>query len=84
MTRPIRERFIRQGPRSLSEKRHFRGMSDPCDPDHMSLEYLVIDADDRLFNLILYSKYNVMFYTVYFLIVQILTIILDQGVIILC
>jgi len=60
MTRPIRERFIRQGPRSLSEKRHFRGMYDPCDPDHTSLEYLVIDADDRLFNLILYSKYNVL------------------------
>ena len=39
-----------------------------CDPDHMSLEDLVTDADDKLFNLILYI--NIMFYTVYFLIVQ--------------
>jgi len=31
-----------------------------CDPDHMSLEDLVTDADDRLFNLILYSKHHVL------------------------
>jgi len=30
------------------------------DPDHMSLEDLVTDADDRLFNLILYSKHHVL------------------------
>jgi len=33
---------------------------------------------------ILLSIVNIMFYTVYFLIVQTLIIILDQGVIILC
>jgi len=31
-----------------------------CDPDHMSLEDLVTDADDKLVNLILYSKYHVL------------------------
>ena len=31
-----------------------------CDPDHMSLEDLVTDADDKLFNLILYSKHHVL------------------------
>jgi len=31
-----------------------------CDPAHMSLEDLVTDADDKLFNLILYSKYHVL------------------------
>jgi len=59
-------------------------LSGLCDPDHMSLEDLVTDADDKLFTLNLYSKPNIMFYTVYFLIVQILIIILGQGVIILC
>ena len=53
-----------------------------CDLDHMSLEDLVTDADDKLFNLILYSKHHV--------VRSIrpdrsdLTIILGQGVIILC
>ena len=31
-----------------------------CAPDHMSLEDLVTDADDKLFNLILYSKHHVL------------------------
>jgi len=31
-----------------------------CDPADMSLEDLVTDADDKLFNLILYSKYHVL------------------------
>jgi len=31
-----------------------------CAPDHMSLEDLVTDADDKLFNHILYSKYHVL------------------------
>jgi len=48
----------------------------------MSLEDLVTDADDKLFNLILHS--NTMFYTIYFLVVQILIIILGEGVITLC
>ena len=46
-------------------------------PDHMSLEDLVTDADDKLLNIILYIV-NAMFYTVYFLVVQILIIILGQ------
>jgi len=53
-----------------------------CASDHMSVEDLVTDADDKHFNLILHSKDHV--YTVYFLVVQILTIILGQGVITLC
>jgi len=47
-----------------------------CDPDHMSLEDLVTDADDKLFNLILYSKRHVLH--------SILPDRSDQGVIILC
>ena len=31
-----------------------------CDPDHMSLEDSVTDADDKLFNLILYSEQHVL------------------------
>jgi len=31
-----------------------------CAPDHMSLEDLVTDADDKLFSHILYSKYHVL------------------------
>jgi len=31
-----------------------------CDPDHMSLEDSVTDADDELFNLILHSKHHVL------------------------
>ena len=31
-----------------------------CAPDHMSLEDLVTDADDKLFNLILYSQHHVL------------------------
>ena len=31
-----------------------------CAPDHMSLEDLVTDADDKLFNNILYSKHHVL------------------------
>jgi len=31
-----------------------------CDPDHMSLEDSITDADDKLFNLILYSKQHVL------------------------
>ena len=31
-----------------------------CDPDHMSLKDLVTDADNKLFNLILYSKHDVL------------------------
>ena len=31
-----------------------------CDPDHMSLEDLVTDADDELINLILYSKHSIL------------------------
>jgi len=31
-----------------------------CDPDHMSLEDSVTDADDKLFNLILYIKHHVL------------------------
>ena len=31
-----------------------------CDPDHMPLEDLVTDADDKLFNFILYSKHHVL------------------------
>jgi len=31
-----------------------------CDADHMPLEDLVTDADDKLFNLILYSKRHVL------------------------
>jgi len=31
-----------------------------CAPDHMSLEDLVTDADDKIFNHILYSKYHVL------------------------
>jgi len=34
--------------------------SGPCDPDHMSLADLVADADDKLFNHILYSKHHVL------------------------
>ena len=52
-----------------------------CAPEHMSLEHLVTDADDKLFNLILHARDHV--YTVYFLVVQILIIILGQGVTIL-
>jgi len=29
-------------------------------PDHMSLENLVTDADDKLFNLILYNKHHIL------------------------
>ena len=47
-----------------------------CDPDHMSLEDLVTDADDNF--LISFYTVNIMFYTVYFLIVQIVIIILGQ------
>ena len=53
-----------------------------CAPDHMPLEDLVTDSDDKPFNLIIYR--NIMFYAVYFLIVQILITILSQDVIILC
>jgi len=42
-----------------------------CDPDRMSIEDLVTNADDKLLYLILYCKHHV--YTVHFLIVQILT-----------
>jgi len=31
-----------------------------CNPDHMSLEDLISDADDKLFNLILHSKHHVL------------------------
>ena len=31
-----------------------------CAPDHMSLEDLVTDADDKLFNLSLYSQHHVL------------------------
>ena len=48
-----------------------------CAADHMSLEDLFTDADDKLLNLILYIA-NAMFYTIYFLVVQILIIILGQ------
>ena len=51
----------------------------------VNLDYFLLNpvfANIRLFNLILYSKHH--FYTVYFLIVQTLIIILDQGIIILC
>jgi len=34
--------------------------SGPCDPDHMSVADLVADADDKLFNHILYSKRHVL------------------------
>jgi len=30
-----------------------------CNPDHMSLQDLVTDADDKLFNVILCSKHNI-------------------------
>jgi len=42
-----------------------------------SQQDLVTDADDKLLNLILYSKRHV--YTVYFLIVQILIIVLGKA-----
>jgi len=32
-----------------------------CAPDHMTLEESVTDADDKLFNHILYSKYHVLY-----------------------
>ena len=50
-----------------------------CADDHMSLEDLVTDANDKLFNLS--YTVNIMFYTVYFLVVQSVIIILGQGVI---
>ena len=38
-----------------------RGMrSRLCAPEHMSLEHLVTDANDKLFNLILHARYHVL------------------------
>ena len=34
--------------------------SGPCAPEHMSLEHLVTDADDKVFNLILHARNHVL------------------------